>query len=106
MVAYGHMMFVDMVTGPMGDWELVAEHSKLVTEPPDGLLACIVLPEGDGQMRAITVCETPGQRGDWAARAMVPLFESGVLAGVQSNPEPIQPVALFLDSLLLIDPGD
>jgi hypothetical protein len=95
-VAYGQIMFVDMVTGPMSDWELVAEHSKLVTEPPDGLLACIVLPEGDGRMRAITVWETPGQRGDWAARVMMPLFESGVLAGVQSNPEPVQPVALFV----------
>jgi hypothetical protein len=89
-------MFVDMFTGPVTEWELVAEHSKLVSEPPDGLLACIVVPEGDDQVRGITVWETPGQRGDWAARVMMPLFESGVLAGVQSNPEPLQPVALFV----------
>ena len=94
--AYVDVMFLDMITGPMSDWELVAEHSKLVSEPPDGLVACIVVPEGDDQIRGITVWETPGQRGDWAARVMMPLFESGVLAGVQSNPEPVRPVALFV----------
>ena len=93
---YRSAMFVDQVVGPMSDWESVAEHSKLVSEPPDGLLACIVLPEGDGQMRAITVWETPGQRGDWAANVMMPLFESGVLADVNSNAEPVRPVALFV----------
>ena len=95
-VAYGGVMFVDMVLGPMSDWELVAEHSKLVSEPPEGLLACIVVPEGVDQVRGITVWETPGQRGDSAASVMMPLFESGLLAGVQSSPEPVQPVALFL----------
>jgi hypothetical protein len=89
-------MFVDMVIGPRSDWELVAEHSKLVSEPPDGLLACIVLPETDGQMRAITVWESPGQRGDWAASVMMPLFESGKLADVNSDPEPVRPIALFV----------
>jgi len=95
-IVYCRVMFVDMVTGPMSEWELVAEHSKLVSEPPEGLLACIVLPEGDGQMRGITVWETPGQRGDFAAEVMMPLFESGVLASVQNNPEPVRPVALFV----------
>jgi len=89
-------MFVDMFSGPASDWELVAEHSKLVSEPPDGLLACIVVPDGDDQVRGITVWESPGQRGEWAASVMMPLFQSGVLAGVQSNPEPVQPVALFV----------
>ena len=77
-----------MVTGPVTDWELVAHHSKLVSEPPEGLLACIVLPEGDGQMRGFTVWETAAQRGDWAAQVMMPLFESGVLADVSSHPCP------------------
>jgi hypothetical protein len=95
-LAYCSAMFVDMVTGPMSDWELVAEHAKLVSEPPDGLLACIVVPEGDGRMRAITVWETPGQRGEWAANVMMPLFESGILAGVESDPQPVRPVALFV----------
>ena len=49
-------------------------------------------------MRAITVWETPGQRGDWAARVMMPLFESGVLAGVQSNPEPVRLCAATVDN--------
>jgi hypothetical protein len=89
-------MFVDTVTGPMSEWELVAEHSKLVSDPPEGLVACIVLPEGDGQMRAITVWDTPGQRGDFAASVMMPLFASGVLANVENNPEPVRPVALFV----------
>lgn len=96
MVAYDRAMFVDMFSGPTSDWELVAEHSKLVSEPPEGLFACIVVPDGDDQVRGITVWESPGQRGDWAASVMMPLFQSGVLAGVQSNPEPVQPVALFV----------
>jgi hypothetical protein len=95
-LVYRSDMFVEMATGPMSDWELVAEHSKLVSSPPDGLLACVVLPEGDDQMRAITVWETPGQRGDWAASVMMPLFESGALAGVDTDPEPVRPVALFV----------
>lgn len=85
-----------MVTGPMNEWELVAEHAELVSEPPDGLLACIVVPEADDQMRCITVWETPGQRGEFAASVMMPLFESGVLADVRNSPEPVHPVALFL----------
>jgi len=55
----------------MSDWELVAEQSKLVSEPPDGLLVCVVIPDGDDQVRGITVWETPGQRGDWAASVMM-----------------------------------
>ncbi|MGI9622922.1 MAG: hypothetical protein ACR2PK_08815 [Acidimicrobiales bacterium] len=89
-------MFIDSVTGPLSDWEAVKHHSKLITEPPDGLLACVVLPEGDGEMRAITVWETPGQRGDWAARVMMPLFESGVLDGLTTSPAPIEPIDLYV----------
>jgi hypothetical protein len=27
---------------------------------------------------------------------MMPLFESGILAGVESDPQPVRPVALFV----------
>lgn len=47
-------------------------------------------------MRAVTVWETPGDRGDWAARVMLPLFESGSLADLQTESEPVRPIALFV----------
>jgi len=42
--------------------------------------------------------ETPGQRGDWAAAAMVPLFESGTPAGVTTNPSPVTPIDGYVRS--------
>ena len=89
-------MFVDSVRGPRSDWELVCEKSGLVDDPPDGLLACVALPDGDDDVIGIMVWETPGHRGDFAAGTMMPLFESGELAGVTSNPEPVEPVAVYL----------
>lgn len=89
-------MFVEVVEGPLSDWELVREKSRLLDDPPDGLLACIVTPVGDDAIHGVMVWETPGQRGDWAAAVMMPLFESGALAGVTSNPSPTTPVDVFL----------
>ncbi|MGI9577556.1 MAG: hypothetical protein ACR2OH_05125 [Microthrixaceae bacterium] len=65
-------------------------------DPPPGLRACIVVPEGDHEMTMVWVWDTPGQRGDWAAEVMVPLFESGELAEVTTNPAPVEPIDLFL----------
>jgi hypothetical protein len=89
-------MFVEVVEGPLRDWELVRQHSRLLDEPPDGLLSCIVTPVGDDGMRGVMVWETPGQRGEWAAAVMMPLFESGVLADVTSDPTPVTPIDVYL----------
>ena len=56
----------------------------------------IVVPDGDDDVIGITVWDTPGQRGDFAAQRMMPLFESGALAGVTSNSDPVQPISLYI----------
>lgn len=89
-------VFVEVVEGPVSDWELVRQHSRLIDDPPDGLLACVVTPVGDDGMHAVMVWETPGQRGDWAAAVMMPLFESGALADLTSKPAPVTPIDVFV----------
>jgi hypothetical protein len=89
-------MFVEVVEGPLRDWESVREHSRLVDDPPDGLLACVVTPVGDDAMHGVMVWETAAQRGEWAAAVMMPLFESGVLAGVTTDPSPVSPIDVYV----------
>ena len=89
-------MFVETVRGPRSDWEAVRDRSGILAQPPDGLLSCVVLPDGDDHMIGIMVWDTPGQRGDWAAATMMPLFESGRMADVTSNPAPVEPIDLFV----------
>jgi hypothetical protein len=89
-------MFVERVSGPVRDWEAVKARSGLLADPPDGLLSCVVLPDGDGRLTATMVWESPGQRGDWAAEVMMPLFESGQMDDVGSHPEPVEPIDLFV----------
>ena len=88
-------MFVDMVRGPRSDWESVREASGMLDDPPPGLVAVIVVPDGEDDMIGITVWDTPGQRGEFAAQRMMPLFESGALADVTSNPDPVTPISLY-----------
>ena len=89
-------MFVEVVAGPRRDWELVRHHSRLLDEPPDGLLSCVVTPVGADEVHGVLVWETAGQRGEWAARVMVPLFESGALGDVTSDPSPVTPIDVYV----------
>lgn len=89
-------MFVDMVKGPKTDWETVRDASGMLDDPPPGLAAVVVLPDGDDDIVGVTVWDTPGQRGQWAADVMMPLFESGALADVTSKPDPVTPISLFI----------
>jgi hypothetical protein len=47
-------------------------------------------------MHGVMVWETAAQRGEWAAAVMMPLFESGVLAGVTTDPAPVSPIDVYV----------
>lgn len=89
-------MFVEFVSGARRDWETVRDKSRVLEDPPDGLLACIALPKGDDEMSTVMVWESADVRGTWAAEVMMPLFEAGEFADVASNPSPIQPIDVYI----------
>ena len=85
-------MFMETITATASEWHLVNEKTGLVSEPPAGLVAHVAWESGPDQVTAVMVWEAPGQRGDFAAEVMMPLFESGELAGVTANPSPVQAI--------------
>ena len=89
-------VFVEQAVGPRLDWELVREKSGLLDDPPDALLACIAVPSGEEEVSVIMVWESAGQRGDWAAEIMMPLFEAGEFEGTTTSPKPVKPISMYL----------
>jgi hypothetical protein len=91
-------MFVEIVHAPAAELQQVFELSRLTSDPPAGLLAAVSYTEASGQSSALLVWEAPGQRGDWAAERMVPLFESGALTGASGHPERVEPIEVWIRS--------
>ena len=60
------------------------------------LLACIAIPTGEDEVSVTMVWETAGQRGDWAAEIMMPLFESGEFEGLTTSHKPVKPISMYL----------
>jgi hypothetical protein len=89
-------MFVEVVHAPAAEIEQVFEASRLTSDPPPGLMAAIAYTESNGESAALLVWETPGQRGDWAADRMVPLYESGALADASGHPERVEPIEVWI----------
>lgn len=85
-------MFMETITAPIVEWNLVNEKSRLTDDPPAGLIAHVAWESGPDEVTAVMVWETASQRGDFAVEVMMPLFQSGELADVSSNPSPVQPL--------------
>ena len=91
-------MFVEIVHAPAAELQRVFELSRLTADPPLGLLAAVSYTEPNGESSTLLVWETPGQRGDWAAERMVPLFESGALTDAAGHPQRVEPIEVWLRS--------
>ena len=88
-------MFMDVVVAPRSEIELVDERAGLFRDPPVGLVAAISWESGEDQVTTVMVWDTPGARGDFAFKKMMPLIEQG---GITSTPEVVQPFRLFIRS--------
>ena len=92
---YVPFMFIDKVTAPRSEIETVDAETGLFSDPPNGLLAAIGWDAGDELVTTVMVWETPAARGDFAFEKMMPLLETGRVAG---KPEILSPFRVFLRS--------
>jgi hypothetical protein len=89
-------MFVDIVTTSVAEYEAIESATKLYSDPPEALLAAIVWEaEEPGQVTALHVWRSPGERGDFAMNEIMPLAQAG---RVTSSPKRLRPVKVFLRS--------
>lgn len=78
-------MFVEGAEAPLESIKRLFDKSCLVSDPPPGLRAAVAWETPDGQGRALVVWDSAGERGDWAAERVVPLFAAGELEGVPES---------------------
>ncbi|MBW3657911.1 MAG: hypothetical protein KY457_04690 [Actinobacteria bacterium] len=88
-------MFMDKVTIARDAAEDVWRESRLLDDPPAGLLALLAWEE-DGQVTAVSLWESAADRGQAAADRMLPLFERGVLGERHGSPHPVEAVRVHL----------
>lgn len=93
-------MFIDIVTTSTADLDVVDERAGLFSDPPDGLAAAIAWESGDDEITTVMVWDTPGDRGDFAFKKMMPLMEEGVVSG---EPAIVAPHRVFVRGST--DPG-
>ena len=89
-------MFLETVTLARGAAETVWEHSRLFSEPPDGLAAAIAWTSGDDEVTVLMAWDTAAARGDFALERMVPLYETGTLGEHHGHPGPVTPVNVYV----------
>jgi hypothetical protein len=89
-------MFVEIVRAPAEELQRVMERSRLTSDPPPGLGAAVAFTEANGESAVLLVWDSPGERGDWAAERMVPLFESGEFTDAAGHPERVEPIEVWL----------
>jgi hypothetical protein len=53
-------MFLETIVQPRGEWERWTQRLRLLTEPPEALVAMIAWDSGDGEVTEVNVWETPG----------------------------------------------
>jgi len=88
-------MFIDIVTASTSDLDSVDERAGLFSDPPDGLAAAIAWESGDDEITTVMVWDSPGDRGNFAFKKIMPLMEEGIIRG---EPEVVTPHKIFLRS--------
>jgi hypothetical protein len=89
-------MFVETVTLARAEAETVWEHSRLFSEPPDGLAAAIAWMSGADEVTVLMAWDTAAARGDFALERMVPLYEAGTLTERHGRPAPVDAVNAYV----------
>ena len=69
-------MHVQTVTAPCDEWEQWNERLRMVSDPPQGLLAAIAWNAGDGQVTALNLWETPEAVADFFMERIQPVVEA------------------------------
>src|SRR5258705_1782366 len=73
-------MFVETVTAPREEWERMTEKLRVMSDPPDALVASVAWVGKDGLVTALNVWDSPEAVGDF--------YVERVGALVQSDGEP------------------
>lgn len=91
-------MFTEIVTTSRAVADRVLAGSRLVSDPPAGLLAAIAWESGTDRVSLLMVWDTPAARGDFSFERMVPLLRSAEFADVTDKPQRVAPVEVYLRS--------
>jgi hypothetical protein len=87
-------MFVEIITQPRSEYELVEGETGLQSNPPAGLLAAVAWEaEKPDEVTMLMVWATPEARGEFAFEKVLPLAKQGKVA---SNPKRLKPVRVFV----------
>jgi hypothetical protein len=87
---------MDKVTLDRAALDEVMDASRLLDDPPDGLVAALSSEDDDGQATMVSLWESPGARGQAAMERMMPLFEAGVLGDSHGDPRPVRPLHVYV----------
>ena len=88
-------MFVETITAPRDEWERWQERLRLLTEPPDALVAAIAWLDSDGQVTSVNVWDTPDAVADFYMERVRAIVEA---EGEQANKPQRhgQPLAVYI----------
>ena len=74
-------MFVETITAPRDEWERWNERLRMISEPPDALVASIAWVGAEGLVTAVNLWDTPD--------AVATFYVDRVAAIVQAEGEPL-----------------
>jgi hypothetical protein len=89
-------VFIDSVTISRSALEEVVREGRLLSDPPEAMVAMFSWEVEDGQVTSITVWDSASERGAFAAERMMPLFEAGVLGEEHGSPRPVKTVHAYV----------
>jgi hypothetical protein len=89
-------VFIDRVTTSRTALEEVIREGRLLSDPPEAMVAMLSWEVEDGQVTTITVWDSASERGAFAAERMMPLFEAGVLGEAHGSPRPVKAVHAYV----------
>jgi hypothetical protein len=69
-------MFVETVTAPREEWEHWSERLRMLSDPPQALVAAIAWDSGNGQVTSLNLWDTPEAVGDFFMERIRPIAEA------------------------------
>jgi hypothetical protein len=69
-------MIVETIVVPRGEWERWQERLRVVTEPPEALIATVSWDSGNGEVTTVNVWETPEAIADFFMERVRPIVEA------------------------------
>ena len=69
-------MFVETITAPLEEWQRWADRLRIVSEPPDALVASIAWEDADGLVTSVNVWDSPEAVGEFYMERVGPLVQA------------------------------